>query len=109
MLVGNLGCSPCLDCQVCHGAVAGDEAGQKQCSISGGCIARLLLLCVFKPTIRGNDSCVGGEHSAGSSVAETSDVEVEVKVTTVLCFPLASYRVMFQQSEKRTLKHLPLS
>lgn len=41
------------------------------------------------------------------AVVETS--EVEVKVTTVPCFPLASYRVMFQQSEKRTLKHLPLS
>lgn len=32
-----------------------------------------------------------------------------MKATTVPCFPLASYRVMFHQNEKRTLKHLPLS
>lgn len=66
-----------------------------------------LLVCVFILAITGNDSHGGGERNAESSVAENS--EVEVKVTSVPCFPLASYRVMFHQNEKRTLKHLPLS
>ncbi|KAI9546516.1 hypothetical protein NQZ68_026737 [Dissostichus eleginoides] len=61
-------------------------------------------LCVFKLAITGNDSRGGDKSDAESSAAE-----VEVKVTTVPCFRLASYRVMFHPSEKRTLKHLPLS
>lgn len=80
---------------------------QKQAGDIGVC-ANLLLVCLFKLIITGNDSSGEGKHSACSSVAETS--KVEVKVTTMPFFsPHASYRVLFHQNAEGALKHLPPS
>lgn len=82
---------------VSHGSASRALAGQWY----KGQFAHLLLVCHIKM-----------EHHVKLFLRKSSETEiseVEVKVTTLPCFPLAAYRVMFHQNEKRTLKYRPLS